>query len=240
MVRDEERESHRFTIAIDGPAAAGKSTVGELVAQRLNAVYFDSGILYRALTLAALGRGIEPDDEPELAELATHLDVQIRRPSVDDGRQSDVILDGKDVTWDLRSAAVDRLVSTVSALPAVRKALLEPQRRIGRTGAVVMVGRDIGTVVLPEADLKIFMVASVEERARRRYEQLRGTAKEQDLDAIRDDLRRRDEIDSTRDVSPLRPADDAVMLDTDPLSIDEVVERIVAVARERLNAEIAS
>ncbi|MCO5177056.1 MAG: (d)CMP kinase [Thermomicrobiales bacterium] len=240
MVRDDEHESHRFTIAIDGPAAAGKSTVGELVAQRLHAVYFDSGILYRALTLAALARGIDPDDERSLAELASHLDVLIRRPSVDDGRQSDIVLDGKDVTWDLRSAAVDRLVSSVSALPAVRAALLEPQRRIGLSGAVVMVGRDIGTVVLPEADLKVFMVASVKERARRRYEQLRGTAKEQKLAAIEADLLLRDQVDSTRDISPLRAADDAVTLDTDPLDIDEVVERIVALARERLSAEIAS
>ena len=230
----DERGSHQFTVAIDGPAAAGKSTVGERVAERLHAVYFDTGILYRALTLEAVQQGIDPADERSLARLAAELDVRIQRPSIDDGRQSDVILAGKDVTWDLRSEAVDRVVSEISALPAVRLALLETQRRIGRSGRVVMVGRDIGTVVMPDADVKIFLVASVEERARRRYEQFRDTAKGQDLDRILTALRHRDEVDSQRDVAPLRPADDALVIDTDPLSIDQVVDRVVAAANERL------
>lgn len=208
--------------------------MGERVAERLHAVYFDTGILYRALTLEAVQQGIDPADERSLARLAAELDVRIQRPSIDDGRQSDVILAGKDVTWDLRSEAVDRVVSEISALPAVRLALLETQRRIGRSGRVVMVGRDIGTVVMPDADVKIFLVASVEERARRRYEQFRDTAKGQDLDRILAALRHRDEIDSQRDVAPLRPADDALVIDTDPLSIDQVVDRVVAAANERL------
>ncbi len=236
MGQDGEHASHRFAVAIDGPAAAGKSTVGELVAQRLHAVYFDTGILYRALTLEALQQGIDPADEPALARLAAELDVTIQRPTVDDGRQSDVLLAGQDVTWDLRSGAVDRVVSDISALPAVRMALLETQRRIGRSGRVVMVGRDIGTVVMPDADLKIFLVASVDERARRRYEQFRGTAKGQPLDEILVDLHRRDAIDSARDVAPLRPADDAIVVDTDPLTIAEVVDLVVAAAEERLKA----
>ncbi|HMM40752.1 MAG TPA: (d)CMP kinase [Thermomicrobiales bacterium] len=234
MGHHDERGSHQFTVAIDGPAAAGKSTVGERVAERLHAVYFDTGILYRALTLEAVQQGIDPADERSLARLAAELDVRIQRPSIDDGRQSDVILAGKDVTWDLRSEAVDRVVSEISALPAVRLALLETQRRIGRSGRVVMVGRDIGTVVMPDADVKIFLVASVEERARRRYEQFRDTAKGQDLDRILTALRHRDEVDSQRDVAPLRPADDALVIDTDPLSIDQVVDRVVAAANERL------
>ncbi len=221
-------------VAIDGPAAAGKSTVGELVADRLHAVYFDTGILYRALTLEALQQRIDPADEPALARLAADLDVRIQRPTVSDGRQSDILLAGQDVTWDLRSGAVDRVVSEISALPAVRLALLETQRRIGRSGRVVMVGRDIGTVVMPDADVKIFLVASVEERARRRYEQFRGTSKGQALDEIRADLRHRDQIDSARDVAPLRPASDAIVIDTDPLSIDQVVDRVVDVATDRL------
>lgn len=232
----DEHEGRRFAVAIDGPAAAGKSTVGELVAERLHAVYFDTGILYRALTLEAIRHGIGPDDEQALAALARELDVRVQRPSVRDGRQSDVLLAGEDVTWELRSGAVDRVVSEISALPEVRKALLETQRRIGRSGRVVMVGRDIGTVVLPDADLKIFLIASVDERARRRYEQFRGTSKSQELDIIRADLHHRDAIDSERDVAPLQPADDAILVDTDRLTIDEVVDRVIAAADERLVA----
>jgi len=231
---DGEHESHQFTVAIDGPAAVGKSTVGEQVAARLGAVYFDTGILYRALTLEAIQRGIDPADEPALARLAADLNVSIQRPSLDDGRQSDILLNGQDVTWELRSGEVDRAVSLVSALPAVRQALLEPQRRIGRSGRVVMVGRDIGTVVLPGAEVKIFLVASVEERARRRFEQFRGTSKGQDLDQILADLCHRDAIDSARDVAPLRPADDSIVIDTDPLTTEEVIARIVDVATVRL------
>lgn len=232
-----EDGNHRFAVAIDGPAAAGKSTVGEQVAERLAAIYFDTGILYRALTYAALEQGIDPADEPGLAKLAAALDIAVRRPSVPDGRQSDVLLAGVDVTWELRSGAVDRAVSQVSAHPAVRHELLETQRRIAGKGRVVMVGRDIGTVVLPDADLKIFLIASVEERARRRYQQALGTPKAQELAQIRADLRRRDAIDSSRDVAPLRAADDAIVIDTDLLSIADVVDAVVASACNRLTAE---
>lgn len=227
----------RMTIAIDGPAAAGKSTVGEIVAQRIDGIYFDTGVLYRALTLSALERGLAPDDENNLALLAASMDVRLERPTVNDGRSADILVDGRDVTASLRSAQVDRNVSEVSAHRAVRAALLGQQRRIASSGRVVMVGRDIGTVVLPDADLKIFLVASPEERARRRHVQLEMSGKRMPYDDVLADMLRRDRIDSERDLSPLRPADDAVIVHSDTLTIEEVSDLIVQHARALLRQE---
>jgi CMP/dCMP kinase len=224
----------RFTIAIDGPAAAGKSTVGAEVARRLDGIYFDTGLLYRAVTLAALRAGVEPADAHGLAQLARTLQVDVTRPSVPDGRQSDVLLDGADVTLELRTPAVDRTVSEVSAHPLVRAALLDKQRRIGRSGQVVMVGRDIGSVVLPDAELKVYLDASPEERARRRCAQLRDAGKPADYASVLADIRQRDEVDSQRAVSPLRIPDGALVVDSDGRSVEEVIDIIVAHARERL------
>ncbi|CAN5570488.1 (d)CMP kinase [soil metagenome] len=218
----------RFTVAIDGPAAAGKSTVADLVAQALDAVVFDTGILYRAVTLLAVEAGIEPDNETTLASIAASIDVDVRPPSMPDGRKLDVYLRGRDVTWELRSPEVDRLLSTIAALPKVRMALLEPQRRIGRSGRVVVVGRDIGTVVLPDADLKIFLMASPNERARRRHEEMISAGKEQPFDAVVKALTRRDKIDSERALSPLTPAADAFLIDSYGTPASEVARRIVA------------
>jgi cytidylate kinase len=226
--------THRFTIAIDGPAAAGKSTIGEIVATRLDAVYFDTGILYRALTVLAHDSGVDIHDARLLAELAQAMDVRVERSSVADGRQVDVVVNGIDITARLRSAAVDRDVSIVSAHAEVRRALLDHQRQIGRSGAVVMVGRDIGTVVMPDAELKVFLDASPEERARRRLAQLERSGVDADAGTVLSDMRRRDHIDSDRDVAPLRPAADALVVDTDHLTIDQVVDAIVRVARQRL------
>jgi CMP/dCMP kinase len=217
----------RMTIAIDGPAAAGKSTVGEIVAQQIDGVYFDTGLLYRALTLLAIDNDIAPDDEIRLADLAATMDIQVGRPSVDDGRQADVLLNGRDVTHSLRTPAIDRNVSAVSAHAAVRAALLDQQRRIGRSGTVVMVGRDIGTVVLPDAELKVFLDASPDERARRRCLQLDEMGRPIPYDEILADMIRRDRIDSERDVAPLKPASDALIIDSDRLSIEEVAAVIV-------------
>jgi CMP/dCMP kinase len=224
----------RFTIAIDGPAAAGKSTVGAEVARRLDGIYFDTGLLYRAVTLAALRAGVEPADARGLAQLARTLQVDVTRPSVPDGRQSDVLLDGADVTWELRTPAVDRTVSEVSAHPLVRAELLDKQRRIGRSGLVVMVGRDIGSVVLPDAELKVYLDASPEERARRRCAQLRDAGKPADYASVLADIRQRDEVDSRRAVSPLRIPDGALVVDSDGRSVEEVIDIIAAHARERL------
>lgn len=228
----------RFTIAIDGPAGAGKSTVGAEVARRLDGVFFDSGLLYRAVTLAALRHGVPTDAAERLASLAAELDLHVERPSRDDGRQSDVLLDGQDVTWELRAPEVDHAVSRVSAHPGVRAALLEPQRRIGRSGRVVMVGRDIGTTVLPDAELKIYLDASAEERARRRCAQLAdaGAAQDLDFEAVLGEIRRRDEQDTRRAASPLRAAPDALVIDSDGRSAEDVADVIVAAARARLDA----
>jgi cytidylate kinase len=229
-------ENRRFTIAIDGPAAAGKSTVGELVARHFDAVYFDTGILYRALTLVALRHGIALDDAAALATCARTLDIRLAQPSVADGRQADILLDEEDVTSLLRTPEVDRAVSEVSAHREVRAALLDLQRAIGRCGRVVMVGRDIGTIVLPDAELKVYLDASPEERARRRCEQLALAQKPVPYGDVLEDMYHRDRIDSLRDVAPLRPAADALVIDSDRLAVSEVVERIVAAAESRLAA----
>lgn len=221
-------ELQHFAIALDGPAAAGKSTVADLVAGALDAVVFDTGILYRAVTLAALEDGIDASDEQALAALATDLDVSVRPPSVADGRKLDIMFRGRDVTWQLRSAEVDGILSRVAALPAVRAALLEPQRRIGRSGRVIIVGRDIGTVVLPDADLKVFLEASTEERARRRHKEMLNSDNEQTYEDVLSALVRRDRIDSERAHAPLKPACDAIIINSDSMSAEDVAETIIA------------
>jgi len=221
------------TIAIDGPAASGKSTVGCLLAERLGYLYFDTGVMYRAVTWAALGRGIAIEDEAAVTALARRLKIEVLRPTVDDGRQYTVLADGQDVTWDLRRPEVDRSVSPVSAYPGVRAALTIQQRRIGRRGRVVMVGRDIGTVVLPNADLKIYLDATVEERVERRYREVVSRGEPADYERVRDSVRRRDQIDSNRPLAPLRAAPDAVVIDTTPLSVEQVLERVLALVDGR-------
>ncbi len=212
-------------ITIDGPAASGKSTLGHRLAVRLGYLYLDTGVMYRAATLAALERGVPIENEPAVTALAGKLDIDVRPPSESDGRQYDVLLDGKDVTWKIRSPQVDANVSAVSAYPGVRRAMGARQREIGRRGQVVMVGRDIGTVILPDAELKIYLEATPEERARRRTLEAASRGEPVDYPTILSAMRERDRIDSTRDVAPLRPASDAAIIDTTGLSIDEVVER---------------
>ncbi len=222
------------TIAIDGPAASGKSTVGRLLAQRLGYLYFDTGAMYRAVTWAALERGIAVDDEKAVTKLTEEVQIQITKPNEDDGRQYTVLVDGVDVTWGIRRAGVDANVSIVSAYPDVRRVLVKKQRDVAEEGPVVMVGRDIGTVVLPDADLKIYLDASVEERARRRWQEMQDRGeKDARYRAVLQSMRGRDRIDRSRDVSPLRPARDAVIIDTTHLSVDEVVEEAQGLVEER-------
>jgi cytidylate kinase len=217
-------------IAIDGPAASGKTTVAQRLAQQLGYLFFDTGVMYRAVTLAALRAGVSPADETAVVGLAETIQIDVRAPSLDDGRHYDVIANNDDVTWEIRSEAVDRHVSQVSAYAGVRAAMTRLQREIGLRGAVVMVGRDIGTVVLPEADLKLFLVATVDERARRRYQELieRGTAA--DYEAIRRAMAARDDYDTSRALAPLRPAPDAVILDTTDLTVEQVLDQALALA----------
>lgn len=213
-------------IAIDGPAASGKSTLGEKLADSLGYLYFDTGIMYRAVTWAALQAFDSVEDENAVTRLAESVNIDVQPPSKPDGRKSDVLLDGKDITWQIRRPEVDSNVSQVSAYPGVRSAMTAQQRRIGQRGQVVMVGRDIGTVVLPEADLKIYLDASVEERARRRYAELRARGEDVDYEEILTSMKRRDQKDSTRKVAPLRPAHDARILTTDDLNLEEVLQRV--------------
>jgi cytidylate kinase len=216
------------TIAIDGPAASGKSTIGELLAGRLGYLYFDTGAMYRAVTWAALQRGIAIKDEASVTTLAQRMKIDIVKPTEDDGRQYTVLADGTDVTWEIRGADIDRGVSPVSTYAGVRAALTAQQHRIGDKGHVVMVGRDIGTVVLPQADLKIYLEATPEERARRRFREIEARGEDADYEQILDAMRRRDRIDSGRALAPLRPADDAVVIDTTGLSIEQVLNRVLA------------
>jgi cytidylate kinase len=211
------------TIAIDGPAASGKSTVGQLLARRLGYLYFDTGVMYRAATWAGLARGISIQDEAAMTEMAEQLRIDVRPPTVDDGRQYTVLADGVDITWDIRTPEIDENVSTVSAYPGVRRAMVVQQRRAAAQEPVVMVGRDIGTVVLPDADLKLYLDADVEERARRRWREVQARGQEADFEPVLASMRRRDEIDSHRDISPLRVAEDARILDTTGLDIEEVL-----------------
>ncbi len=215
------------TIALDGPAASGKSTVGLKIAKALNYLFFDTGVMYRAVAWAALNKGIDPKDEVAVTTLAEETPIDVRPASQNDGRTSDVLVNEQDITWQTRSPEVDANVSTVAAYAGVRAALSKQQRRIGERGNVVMVGRDIGTVVLPEADLKIYLDASAEERARRRYDEIIARGELADYTEILAKVKQRDHIDSTRDVAPLRPADDAVIVNSDKLDADQVFQMIM-------------
>lgn len=214
-------------IAIDGPAASGKSTIAARLARQLNYLYFDTGVMYRAATWAALDRGVAISDEAAVTKLTESLQIDVKPPSQADGRQYDVLCAGVDVTWAIRSPEVDANVSPVSVYPGVRSALTAQQRRIGLRGNVVMVGRDIGTVVLPEAPLKIYLDASAEERARRRYQevQTRGDRSQTYADILAN-VKGRDAIDSGRATAPLRAASDAVIIDSTGLSLEEVMARV--------------
>jgi cytidylate kinase len=218
------------TIALDGPAASGKSAVGTRVAEILGYRFVDTGAMYRAMTWLALHRGVDVHDGHALAELAGGTALEVRDAPPNAAEPTIVRIDGHDATPHLRDADVDANVSFVSRVPAVRAALVRIQREIAATGSIVMAGRDIGTVVLPDAALKIYLDASAGVRATRRADQLRQSGASADESALRDELERRDGIDSTREVSPLTAAADAVIIHTDGMGIDEVVARIVELA----------
>ena len=223
--------NHPSIIALDGPAASGKSTLGRRLADSLGYLFFDTGIMYRAITWIALQRDLDLRDESQITLLAQTAQIDIRPPSKDDGRACDVVIAEKDVTWDMRGGNVDSNVSVVSAYAGVRQALSEQQRRIGLRGKVVMVGRDIGTVVLPEADIKIYLDASADERAKRRYDELIARGEKADYNEILRKVIERDRIDSTRAVAPLRPAEDAVIIDSDKMNADQVFDRVLELCK---------
>lgn len=214
-------------ITIDGPAGSGKSTVGEQLAQRLGYLYVDTGAMYRAVAWLALREDIDIGDAVALERLARNANVVISRPQIADGRQYTVTVRGRDVTWDIRSTAVTRAVSPVSAHPQVRSILIAQQRAMAARGYVVMVGRDIGSVVLPNAELKIYLTASLRERARRRHAELVERLGEcnpalPSLEAVMNDIERRDYIDRDH----MQPAKDAIVIETDHLCVPQVLEVI--------------
>lgn len=215
-------------IAIDGPAASGKSTLGLSLAKSLGYLFFDTGIMYRAITWLALKLDMDLHDEAKVTALAEQTQIDIAPASKADGRVSDILVAGRDITWETRLPEVDANVSVVSAHRGVRAALSQQQRRIGQRGKVVMVGRDIGTVVLPEADLKIYLDASAEERAKRRYDEMIARGGKVDYNEVLAKVIERDRIDSTRDVAPLRAAEDAVILNSEQLNADEVFKKVLA------------
>ena len=225
------RSNPASVIAIDGPAASGKSTLGLRLANMLGYLFFDTGVMYRAVTWLALQRGIDVRDEAALTALAEKTQIDVAPASKSDGRTCDVLVDGQDITWEIRRRKVESNVSRVSAYRGVRSALSQQQRRIGQRGRIVMVGRDIGTVVLPEADLKIYLDATAEQRARRRFDEIIARGAQADYNEILAKVIERDRIDSTRDVAPLKAAEDAIVLDSDKLTADEVLEQVLALCR---------
>jgi len=187
--------------------------------------------MYRAVTWTALQRGLNPSDETAVSSLAQHIQIDILPPSKDDGRACDVLVEGQNITWETRRPEVDANVSVISAYRGVREAMSQQQRRIGLRGKVVMVGRDIGTVVLPDADLKIYLDASAQERACRRYDEIRARHGQADYETILAGVRERDRIDSTRDVAPLRAAPDAIVINSDSMNADQVFARVSALCK---------
>lgn len=218
-------------IAIDGPAASGKSTIGLRLANALGYLFFDTGLMYRAVTWLALDHDMNLRDETAITALAKKAHIDVAPASKPDGRACDVFVAGKDITWETRLPDVEANVSVVSAYRGVRAALSAQQRRIGKRGQIVMVGRDIGTVVLPDADLKIYLDASAEERAKRRYDEIIARGGAADYHDILARVIERDHVDSTRDVAPLKTASDAIVIHTDKLAVDEVFEQVMALCK---------
>jgi len=214
-------------IAVDGSAASGKSTIGRKLAEKLAYPFLDTGLMYRAVALAALERGVDVNDHASLGALAASMRLEVGPAAPSSIETCSISVDGEDVTSQLRRADVEDAVSLVSRVPGVREALVRQQREIAGRQAMVMAGRDIGTVVLPDADLKIYLDASIGERARRRHAEFSTQGRAVSADIVLEDLRRRDQIDSQRAVSPLRPATDAIIIKTDGLTQDEVLRRVL-------------
>lgn len=219
-------ENGGLIVAVDGPSGTGKSTMCRALAKRLDAKYVDTGAMYRVATLAVLRAGVDPADTAKVIEATADLPLEVS----DDPDSTEVLFAGEDVKGEIRGAEVTKHVSAVSAIPEVRVNLVELQRKLAReAGRAIVEGRDIGTVVLPDAPAKVFMTASAEVRAKRRYDQDIAAGREADFDAVLADVQRRDEADSSRATSPLKPADDAVLVDTSEMTPDEVLAALTEV-----------
>jgi len=220
------------TISIDGPAASGKSTIGYHLAQHLGYLYLDTGVLYRAVTWAALHHHIPVEDEAAITQMAQTLDIVVLSPaaagaaSENDGRQYTIRYEGHDITWAIRSPEVNAAVSPVSAYPGVRDALTRRMRAMAARGSIVMVGRDIGTVVIPDADVKLYVIASAEARAHRRHLEMQEKGKSVTYDEVLANIKLRDSIDSTREAAPLKAAKDAIIFDTTHLTIEGMFRQV--------------
>ena len=221
-----------ISIAIDGPAGAGKSTLARQLARKLGFIYIDTGAIYRTVALAVLGKGISPEDADGVSGLLQTLDI--RMDYGPDGEQR-MFLAGEDVSRAIREHQVSGLASKVSAIPAVREFLLEFQRRQAREHSVVMDGRDIGTVVLPQADVKIFLTAAPEARAKRRLLELQQRGQQADFETILRDIVQRDELDEHRPIAPLRQAEDAQLLDTTQLNLEQSLEELLRMVKEKID-----
>lgn len=216
----------RFLVAIDGPAGAGKSTVAYQVAEKLGITFVDTGVMYRAVAWMILQEKLEENKEQQAIELAQNSHFSIRPQGL--------IVNGKLLTEELRSPEISALASQIATMPGVRQALVQKQHEIARDESVVMVGRDIGSHVLPHADVKIFLTASIEERAKRRYQDLKKKGIEVDFESLKKEIEARDQNDQTRKFSPLVQAEDAILVDTTSLTIEEVVEKILAICRTKM------
>ena len=222
-----------IAIAIDGPAGSGKSTIAKVVAARFNYVYIDTGAMYRAITLKALRKQIPLSDVAQMAKMVEQTEIGLKYRYRAEGTNLQVLLDGEDVSEAIRSLEVTNNVSEVAAIGSVRAALVKLQQELAAGGAVVMDGRDIGTVVLPHAQLKVFLTASVAERSRRRWLELQSKGVEVPIAELEAQIERRDYLDSHREVNPLRQAEDALLLDTTELSAEQVIEAVVELAVAR-------
>ena len=216
-----------YNVAIDGPAGAGKSTIAKLVAKEKGYIYVDTGAMYRGLAIHFLDKGIEPGETDKVIEACKDAEVTI---AYEDGVQH-VYLNGNDISSRLRNEEVGNMASVTSAIPEVRKKLLELQQNLAKTQDVIMDGRDIGTNVLPNADVKVYLTASVECRAMRRFKELEGKGEACDFEQIRQDIQERDERDMTREIAPLKQAEDATLIDSSEMGIDDVVKAIIALTK---------
>lgn len=229
-----DQGGHRISIAIDGPAGAGKSTLARRVAAQLGYLYIDTGAMYRAATWVVLKNKVNLNDEQTIVRLVSQADIELKTPDESSQGRVRVFVDGDDVSMIIRSRIITKFSSPVSAIGGVRVLLVKRQQAMAAAGGVVMDGRDIGTVVLPNADLKIFLTASASIRAQRRLKELKELGQLADYDTILKEIETRDHLDTTRDISPLRQAPDAVAISTDDLTIDEMVQRVLQLAGEKL------